>query len=261
MLSKLLKYDLRKDMRWLWIIFVVTIGFAGISRGCGYLSENIAFFKILKILFDSIFYSLAVNCIIQPFLRSFLNFTKSLYGDESYLTHTLPVTKNELLASKALTSIIEILLGFGTLIISLLIMYASPKLFDTLQLLISTIVIGKFSIYVFLTLVILLIIVEFLMYISIIFFSIVIAYRQKEKRVLKAFLLTAGMAFISISILSIILLVVLLINDVSLSSPTLVLSKSAFMSIVLTGIFVYLLITIFFYLLTRKELNKGVDVD
>ena len=42
--------------------------------------DNIAFFKIVGILFDSVFYSLAVNVVLQPFLRNFLNFSKSFFN-------------------------------------------------------------------------------------------------------------------------------------------------------------------------------------
>ena len=79
MLSKLLKYDLRKNMRWMWIIFVATIGVAIVDRGCKELSEVVGFFKVIAIIFDSVFYSLLVNCVLQPFLRNFMNFTKSFW--------------------------------------------------------------------------------------------------------------------------------------------------------------------------------------
>ena len=46
MLGKLLKYDLKRNMRWLWILFVCTILFAGITRGINELGKNIMFFKI-----------------------------------------------------------------------------------------------------------------------------------------------------------------------------------------------------------------------
>jgi len=100
MFAKLLKNDLKKNMRWLWILFVTTIAVAGVNRGCKELAENIAVFKIFAIIFDSVFYALLVNVILHPFLRNFMNFSKSLYGDESYLTHTLPVTKNQIINSK-----------------------------------------------------------------------------------------------------------------------------------------------------------------
>ena len=174
MLSKLLKIDLKRNMRWMWILFVATIVVAGITRGCKELGENIAFFSIIAIFFDSVFYTLAVNVILHPFLRNFLNFSKSLYSDESYLTHTLPVTKNQLINSKFITALIEVVLGFITLVSSLLIMFYTPTLFDTLGMLLSTMISGEIHVCLTIVLFILLVIVEFLMFLSIIFFSIII---------------------------------------------------------------------------------------
>ncbi|MBQ3047676.1 MAG: hypothetical protein IJD48_01520 [Clostridia bacterium] len=261
MLGKLLKYDLKKNMRWLWILFASTILVAAITRGCKELAQEIMFFNILSIFFDSVFYALVINSIVQPFLRSFLNFSKSLYGDESYLIHTLPVTKNQIITSKFLTSLIEMLLGFASIVVSLLIMFASPTFFSTLKLLISTVVVGEFSLFCILLLFIILVIVEFLMFISIICFSIVLANKTKEKRFLKAFLITAALAFVAITVLSIFMIIVLLINGVSLSVSTLALSKTAFISILTTGIVVYSAFIILFFVLTKKEFNKGVNVD
>ena len=261
MLSKLLKNDLKKNMSWMWILFVSTLAIALLSRGCKELAENITFFKILGIFFDSIFYALLVNTLLQPFLRGFLNFSKSLYGDASYLTHTLPVTKNQIINSKYLTSLIETLLGFITVVVSLLIVFGSPTMFDTLKILLSLTISGEFSIVLVLTLIILLILVEFLMFLSIIFFSIILAYKSKEKRVLKTFLFTTAFAFASSTVLSIAMVVVLLINKVSLTSATLTLSAKALFSIILTGIIIYLAVTTLFYFLAKKEFNKGVNVD
>ena len=261
MLSKLLKKDLNKNMRWLWILFVSTIAVAGVTRACKELGKTIAFFNIIGIFFDSVFYALAVNILLQPFLRNFLNFKNSFYSDESYLTHTLPVTKNQLLNSKYITALIEMLCGFACLIVSLLIMFISPTFFDTIGFLLSTLIAGSFSTGLAITLVIVLIIVEFLMFLSIIFFGIVMGYKSKDHRVLKSFLITAGMAFASISVLAIFMIIVLTINGISLSSSTLILSNTAFLSVILTGIVVYSTITILFYFLTKHEFNKGVNVD
>ena len=261
MLGKLLKNDMQKNMRWLWVLFVATIAFAGITRACTELGLNIAFFKVLGIFFQSVAYALIVNCLVQPFLRGFLNLTKSLYGDESYLTHTLPVSKNQIINSKFLTVLIELVLGFATLIVSLLIMFASNTLFPTIKLLLSTMIVGEFNLFWILTLFIILVVVEFLMFISIVYYSIVLAYKQKEKRVLKSFIYTAVFAFASLTVLSIAMVVVLLINNVNLTSTMLTLSSGAFLSIILTGIIVYSLVITLFYFLTKKEFNKGVNVD
>lgn len=261
MLSKLLKNDLKKNMRWMWILFVSTIGVALLTRGTKELGKEIAFFTVIGVIFEGAFYGLVINSIIQPFLRNFLNFHRSFYSDESYLTHTLPVTKNQLITSKYLTTVIEICIGFATIIISLLIAYAKPGFLDTLKLLLSTIISGDFSIWLLIIFVVLLIIVEFLMFISIIYFSIVIAFRSKDKRILKTFIIAAAMAFASITTLSIALLVVMLLNGVDISSSTLVLSSTALYSIIITGIVIYSAITLLFYFLTKHEFNKGVNVD
>lgn len=261
MLGKLLKYDLKKNMRWLWILFVSPLVLAGASRGFAELGKNIAFFKVVGIFFDSVFYALLANVLIHPFLRSFLNFTKSIYGDESYLTHTLPVTKSQIINSKFITAFVEMVLGFVSIVLSLLIRFASPAFFKTLKLLLSTLIVGNISLFAVLSLVVVLILVEFLMYIAIIFFSIIVAYRAKDKKALKAFLLTALMAFIAITVLAIIMAIVLLINGIELSAATLTFSAKMFNCMVLTGIIVYSLVIVLFYFLAKREFNKGVNVD
>lgn len=261
MLNKLLKRDLKKNMRWMWILFVSTIAIAGITRGCKELGKNIAFFNILGIFFDSVFYALAINSLLQAFLRNFLNFKNSFYSDESYLTHTLPVTKNQLLNSKYLTALIEILCGFACLIISILIMFISPTFFTSLELMLSTLISGSFCTGLVITLIIILIIVEFLMFESIIFFGIVQGYKAKDHKILKSFLITAASAFASLATLAIIMVIVLLINGINLSDSTLVLSNTTFLSVIITGITVYTAVTILFYFLTKHTFNKGVNVD
>jgi hypothetical protein len=261
MLNKLLKYDLKRNYRLLCIMFLSTLVISGINRGCKELGESVAFFKLLSIIFDSVFYTLAINCLIQPFLRNFLNFTKSFYSDESYLTHTLPVTKNQLINSKYLTALIELVSAFIVVIVSLLIVFATPTMDEFLKLFLSTVISGSFSWLLVISLMIILVIVEFLLFISIIFYSIVLAYKSKEKRVFKAFLYTAGFAFASLIVLSNFMIIVLVANNVSLSSSTLILSNTAFFGVVLTGIAVYLTGAIVFYFLTKREFKKGVNVD
>ena len=261
MLSKLVKNDLKKNMRLLLILYVATIVVAGITRGCKELGENIAFFRIMGIFFESVFYSLAANVVIQPFLRNFLNFQRSFYSDESYLTHTLPVSKNQLITSKYLTTLIELVSAFACVVLSILIVYASPAFELTIKMLLSTIITGSISVGLVVTLFVVLVIVEFFMFISIICFSIVVAYRAMDHKILRAFLIAAAMAFASLIVLAIVMVAVLAIQGISLSSATLVLSSGAFVSVILTGIIVYLLISTVFYFLTRREFNKGVNVD
>jgi hypothetical protein len=261
MFSNLLKKDLHRNMRWLWVLFVATLVMAVLNRGCKELAKQVMFFQILGIFVDTLFYSAMVNGIVQPFLRNFMNFAKSFYGDEAYLTHTLPVTKTQLVTSKFLTALIEITLGFVVAVASLLIVFWTPDMFDFLQGLIFLLVGTKLSAVLVLALFVGLVLVEFLMFIAIILFAIVVAYRAKEKRVLKTFLYTCVMAFVAITILSVAMVVVLAINGIDLSSSTLVMTGPALLGLLGTGIAVYSLIAVGVYFLTKHEFNKGVNVD
>lgn len=261
MLSKLLKKDLHRNMRWLWVLFVATIGAALLDRGCKALAENLMFFKILGIFVDTVFYSAVVNSILHPFLRSFMNFSKSMYGDESYLTHTLPVTKSQLITSKFLTALIEITLGVMTAVVALLIVFWTPDMFDFLQGLIFMLTGSDLAVGLVLPLFIGLILVEFLMFIAMIFYAMVMAYREKEKRVLKTFLYTCALAFTAMTILALVLVAVLASNGIDLSSKTLTLNGSALLGVLIAGISVYSLITVGMYCLTKRAFNKGVNVD
>ena len=261
MFSKLLRNDLKKNMRWLWILFVSTLVIAGIARGCGEFSKTIGVFKVFKIIFESLAYTLIANCLIQPFLRSFLNFSKSLYSDESYLTHTLPVKKSQIINSKFLTALIEMTLAFLTVVVALIIMFAGPGTVEFIKLLISTLIIDEISVFGTLALMVVLIIVEFYMFITTIFLSIVIAYRSRERRVLKSFLYSAGLAFAFLIVLAGVMVIVMLINEIDLLSTTLLLSKGAFLSLMSSGIIVYSLACLLCWTLTHRVFKKGVNVD
>lgn len=261
MLGKLLKYDLKRNMRWLWILFVCTIAIAGAGRLCEELSQTIAFFKVLAIFFDSIFYAVAINTILQPFLRNFLNFSKNLYGDESYLTHTLPVTKNQLINSKYLTATIEIVSGSLCAVAAILIKVASQATLAMVDQILLTIVPGGISAAVVITLGITLLIFEFLMFISIIDFSIVLGYKSNEKKALKSFIFAAIFSMSASIVLGLAMLGVLLIFKVDFASETLILSGNALLALLITGIVVYLAIGVLFYFLAKKQFNKGVNVD
>ena len=45
-------------------------------------------------------FSMMISAIINNLMRMWVRFKQNLYGDESYLTHTLPVTKASIYLSK-----------------------------------------------------------------------------------------------------------------------------------------------------------------
>ena len=101
MIKKLIKNDIKKMMKILVYLYACSIILAGITRLIN-IGKNIQFIFIIGQVFAGITYSAIGSVLINTFVHILRVFVVNFYKDESYLTHTLPVTKNQLLLSKYL---------------------------------------------------------------------------------------------------------------------------------------------------------------
>ena len=122
MLKKLLKYDLKNMLKSISIFYLLSIVFAITTRILEGLNETIVV-NIITQISMGIMFSMIASSIINTLMRNWVRFKQTIYGDESYLTHTLPVTKHQILTSKSLLSAINLLITFIVCIISLLITF------------------------------------------------------------------------------------------------------------------------------------------
>ena len=99
MLKKLIKYDLLWINKIMIIYFMISIIICTLTRiaslNTGTSIGNIIY-QILKGVSISSIASVLINSVIRVWVR----FRNSIYKDESYLTHTLPVSKCILYNSK-----------------------------------------------------------------------------------------------------------------------------------------------------------------
>ena len=95
MLNKLLKYDLKYMIKNMSIFYILSIFFAITTRILFGLEQSIII-KIIGQISVGFMFSMVASTLINTIMRSWVRFRDSLYKDESYLTHTLPVTKNDL---------------------------------------------------------------------------------------------------------------------------------------------------------------------
>lgn len=142
MLSKLLKYDLKSKLPFLCIFYALAIGCAGLSRLFG-LFDQVPILNIIGKFFSGAAISMIFNVLINNVFRSWGLFRQNLYGDPSYLTHTLPVTKPTLYLSKALDGLITLCLSFGVSCLTLCILYYGTTLWDTVVTLLKVLPGGK----------------------------------------------------------------------------------------------------------------------
>ena len=91
MLNKLLKYDLKYMIRNMAIFYMLSIFFAITTRILFNMEQSVIINIIGQISVGCMFAMIA-NTLINTIMRSWVRFRDSLYKDESYLTHTLPVT-------------------------------------------------------------------------------------------------------------------------------------------------------------------------
>ena len=106
MLKKLLKYDLQNIYKVLIIFYSLSLFFALLTRI--FLNiENSFIMNIIGQICNATTISMIFNILINNLLRLWVRFKNNFYGDESYLTHTLPINKKTLYLSKTLTAIMQ----------------------------------------------------------------------------------------------------------------------------------------------------------
>jgi hypothetical protein len=126
MLKKLLKYDLKNIFKLLIIFYILALFFAILTRIFSNIENSFIIDVIGKICFGTTI-SMLFSILINNLMRVWIYFKNNLYGDESYLTHTLPVEKKTLYLSKIFTAIITLLISILIMGIVLFIIFYSKE--------------------------------------------------------------------------------------------------------------------------------------
>lgn len=126
MLKNLLKYDIKRKYNVLLIFYALGIFFALLTRIFLNIDNSFILSIVGKIL-SGCTIALIVNIIINNTIRFLVVFKKDFYGDESYLNHTLPVTKKELYLSKFLVTILYLFISTIVITFILFIAYYSKE--------------------------------------------------------------------------------------------------------------------------------------
>lgn len=132
MLKKLLKYDLKSTLKFLSIFYILAIIFSILTR-IFYSIENSFIISIIAQICSGATIAMIANIIINSLMRGWVRFNNNFYKDESYLTHTLPISKTTLYLSKILQSLITLFISTIVIIITLFIAYYSKENLETLK--------------------------------------------------------------------------------------------------------------------------------
>ena len=106
MFGKLLKHDFIATGRIMGIVYAVMAGISAYILGSFYLGDtSVEDGKLLPSLSLILLMLLAVVNVILTIVVVMTNFQKSLYGDQGYLSFTLPVKSFSLFSAKVLVSV------------------------------------------------------------------------------------------------------------------------------------------------------------
>ena len=264
MLNKLLKYDLKYMIKNMSIFYILSIFFALTTRILFNMEQSVIINIIGQISVGCMF-AMIINTLINTIMRSWIRFRDSLYKDESYLTHTLPVTKNELYNSKFIQTLIFFFISFVIILISLFIAYYSKENWLAITNYIKTITTGlNMSTSFFITMAIIIIFLEVFNAIQCGFLGIIIGHKMNNGK------LGYSVLFGFITYLLAQTIILLLVFIYGLFDPTVMelfktatinIDVEAFKVLAILSSLLYMVIIFIMSILCKKELNKGVNVE
>ncbi len=262
MLKKLIKYDFIKMFYVLPYFYVATLFFAGLTRLVN-VWQDIQFMFILGQIFQGTTIALMINSLINTVLAILIrSFKNSFYSDEGYLTHTLPVSKNQLLLSKFICALLVLTLTILVIIASLFIIFYSNEFIELLKILINSVAVGlNVSPIGFILLLAFTIFFQFLTLLLIGFASIVKGHSYNNGKIVKSFLWFAIFYVLSSILTLLIVALVLLISGNIADLSATVMKAETFITLIVSALVIYFGYSILFYFITNKLFNKGVNLD
>ena len=263
MLKKLLKYDLIWTYKLIVVFYILALIFSVIGRLLSSIENSLVFLVLAKIA-NGAAISMMASSLINCLMRTWVRFTRNIYKDESYLTHTIPVEKKTIYASKAISALICTFTTTLLIILCLFICYYSPTNIETLksilELAAST---YDTTVIKLLLLIITVIFLEIMFIILIGFVGIIIGHKSNQKKMAKSIIIGFAL-YMATQVVTLLLIYIFGLfnpNVMNLINTTDIINIEAIKTVMYAGIGIYILYIIFYYILGKKQLEKGVNVE
>lgn len=263
MFKNILKYDLKLLYRFLLPLYLVVFLLAIVARGC-HILNNSFISATLEPVISGMGIGCAVGALTNNVMRCWIYFRNNLYGDEGYLTNTLPLTKRTLYFSKLFAALITILTSSLLFIATFVIIYGTPEncagFWDFINSSAQSFQISSATLIIA---VIILLLIEFFCWIAIGFFGIILGQRMQSVKTLCA------VAFGVATFFTLQVLFVVIAFGISLLCPEMrgiftgssEAMPSTIKSFILAGIFFYFFATAALSLISIKILDRGIDLE
>ena len=261
MISKLMKYDFKWINKILLVYYLVLFILTIIVKAVESVEQSFLLLildKIVSGLYISCICGLAITCLMRIWDR----FSRKFYKDESYLTHTLPVTKNQLFNAIVLTGIISLIIATIVIIASILFTYISKDTIDSIKIMFQSLfdMYGKTTGIFFIISFVLIIFLETIYFMMSGIFGIVIGYRSNNYKLLKSIIVGLTSYGVLSTVSVVIIWIISKIANFEIASQTLPEPRYAKV-LLITSILIYLVYNLMLYFISKYILNKGVNVD
>ncbi len=127
MLKALIKYDLRFIINKALVIYYAVSVFLGLLTRLMFLIDGSVVLNVIAQICSGAAISTMISILINTVIRCWVRFRPNFYGDESYLTHTLPIRKSTQYTAKFLSATISLITGFGVVLVTLFLAYYSKE--------------------------------------------------------------------------------------------------------------------------------------
>ena len=263
MLNKLLKYDLKYMIKNMSVFYILAIFFSITTRILFSLNQTFIVNLIGQISVGCMF-SMLGNILINVMMRSWVRFRDSVYKDEAYLTHTLPVTKDDIYNSKFIQTLIFFVFSVIVILICLFIAYYTKERWIMLRNLINSITLGlNINTTLFVIGISIILFVEVFNGIQSGFLGIILGHKKNDNKIIFSVLYGFIAYMLSQGIVLLLLFVVALFNSsiMDLFTSNTLLTASSIKLLIILAIMIYLTVIGLMYLICKKQFNKGVNIE
>ncbi len=263
MLNKLLKYDLKYMIKNMSVFYILAIFFSITTRILFDVKQT-AIIKIISQISVGCFFAMVANILINTVMRSWIRFRDSIYKDEAYLTHTLPVTKNDIYNSKFIQTLVFFIFGFAVIILSLFITYYTEERWMLIKGLINSITTGlEFNTGLFVVSMFTVIFLEVFNAIQCGFLGIILGYKRNNNKILYSVLFGFIAYLVAQSLVLFLVFITGFFNSsiMDLFNNDVMLDASSFKLLVVLAIILYLVIIFLMSVLCKKKFNEGVNIE
>lgn len=263
MLKKLLKYDLEYIYKVLGVFYILAIIFALLTRLFLNIDNSFILSMIGRVCSGTTIAMIAA-IIINNIMRLWTRFTKNFYGDESYLTHTLPVEKGNLYLSKFLASIISLFTSFMLIALIIFIAYYSKENIDSIKSTLTSIATSYGSTVIKILLAFLF--VFFIQFTDILqagYMGIILGHRQNTSKIVFSVII-GYVVYLGTQVFSVLsFFVIALFNKdfMNLFFTNEVVDVDTIKTILYMSFAIYTIILFSLYFINLKLFKKGVNVD